>query len=323
MKRLFTKIAVAVAGFTGVAVAQQDPQFTQFMQNRLIYNPGYAGTSNAICGVTQFRQQWASFTGAPQSIALAVDMPLAGLPIGIGLNVINDRIGPMNTVFVRAAGSFNKRIGKGTLGVGIDFGIIQKKISADWIVPEIGKIDPHIPGLYGDALSNPDFGKVTYDVGFGAFYQIPNNFYIGVSSTHLPAQVLKGEANLAFQVSRHYYFMSGKTFQINKWNKITPNVLVKSDFSAAAVDLNLTYMWSDMVWVGGSYRVQSAAAVIAGYQQYIPTTGGGFTARIGYSYDFGVTSQFRGFGSHEIILGVCFAPKIKKTTSYGTDRFLD
>jgi len=323
MKKLFTKIAIAVAGFTGVAVAQQDPQFTQFMQNKLIYNPGYAGTSNAICGVAQFRQQWASFTGAPQSIALSMDMPLAGLPIGIGLNIMNDKIGPMNTVFVRAAGSFNKTIGKGTLGIGIDFGMIQKKISADWIVPETGKIDAHIPGMYGDALSNPDFGKVTYDVGFGAFYQIPNNFYVGISSTHLPAQVLKGDGSLEFQVSRHYYFMAGKTFQINKWNKITPNVLVKSDLAASSVDLNLTYMWSDMIWVGGTYRVQSAAAVMAGYQKYFGTATGGFTARIGYSYDFGATSQFKKYGSHEIILGVCFAPKIKKITTYGNDRFLD
>ncbi|MBA3665067.1 MAG: type IX secretion system membrane protein PorP/SprF, partial [Bacteroidetes bacterium] len=45
MKKLFAQIAIAIAGFTGVAVAQQDPQFTQWMHNRLIYNPGYAGTS--------------------------------------------------------------------------------------------------------------------------------------------------------------------------------------------------------------------------------------------------------------------------------------
>jgi type IX secretion system PorP/SprF family membrane protein len=161
MKKLLIRAALVVVSFTGVAVAQQDPQFTQFMHNRLIYNPGYAGTSNAICGVAQFRQQWSSFTGAPQSIALAVDMPITGLPIGVGLNIINDKIGPMNTLFIRAAGSFNKKIGGGTLGIGIDLGMLQKKISADWIVPEPGKIDSRIPGTYGDALSNPDFGKVT------------------------------------------------------------------------------------------------------------------------------------------------------------------
>src|SRR3954465_7707739 len=115
MKKLFTKIAIAVAGFTGVAVAQQDPQFTQFMYNKLIYNPGYAGTSGAICGVAQFRQQWVGFAGAPQSIAIAGDMPLSGIPLGIGLTVMNDKIGPANTVFARLAGSYNiKKIAGGT-----------------------------------------------------------------------------------------------------------------------------------------------------------------------------------------------------------------
>lgn len=320
MKKLFTKVAIAIAGFTGVAFAQQDPQFTQFMQNKLIYNPGYAGTSNAICGVMQFRQQWAGFTGSPQTFALSADMPLAGLPLGIGLNVMTDKIGPMTTTFVRAAGAFNKKIGPGTLGIGIDIGMIQKKITADWIAPEPGRIDPSIPGSYGAAASNPNFGKVTYDVGFGAFYQIPNNFYVGISSTHLPAQTLTGDGSLKFEVSRHYYFMAGKTFQINKWNKITPNVLVKSDLNASSVDLNLTYMWSDMIWGGGSYRVGSgAAAAMLGYQQRFNGT---TMVRIGYSYDFAASAQFK-YGSHEIILGVCFAPKIKKMTTYSNDRFLD
>lgn len=320
MKKLLTKIVIAVAGFTGVAVAQQDPQFTQFMHNKLIYNPGYAGTSGGICGVVQFRQQWASFTGAPQSIALAVDMPLVGLPLGVGLTVMNDKIGPMNTLFVRAAGSFNKIIGKGTLGIGLDIGFLQKKIDAAWITPEPDRIDPRIPGSYGDALNNPDFGKLTYDVGFGAFYQIPNNFYIGVSGAHLPGQVIKGEGSLQYKLSQHIYFMTGKTFIINKWNKITPNVLVKTDIASNATDFNLTYMWSDMIWVGGSYRTSQSFAALLGYQT---TFGGQYAAKIGYSYDFSTSSQLKKFGSHEIILGICMIPKIKKTTTYGNDRFLD
>lgn len=320
MKKLLTKIVIAVAGFTGVAVAQQDPQFTQFMQNKLIYNPGYAGTSGGMCGVVQFRQQWASFTGAPQSIALAVDMPLAGIPLGVGLTVMNDKIGPMNTIFFRAAGSFNKKIGKGTLGVGLDLGFLQKKIDANWITPETGKIDPHIPGSYGDALNNPDFGKLTYDVGFGAFYQIPNNFYVGVSGTHLPGQVLKGDGSLEYKLSQHIYATAGKTFIINKWNKVTPNVLVKTDVAATAADFNLTYMWSDMIWVGGSYRTTAAFAGMLGYQKLI---GGTTMVRAGYSYDFSTSSQFKKFGSHEIVLGVCLVPKIKKPTTYANDRFLD
>jgi type IX secretion system PorP/SprF family membrane protein len=323
MKKLFTKVAIAVAGFTGVAIAQQDPQFTQFMHNKLIYNAGYAGTSGGMCGVLQFRQQWAGYTGSPQSIALAADMPLTGLPIGIGLQVMSDKIGPMNTVFLRGVGAYNHKIGKGTLGIGIDIGMLQKKISADWVPPETGKIDPKIPGMYGDALQNPDFGKATYDLGAGIFYQIPNDFYIGASCTHVPGQVITSkDGPQEYDLKQHIYVMAGKTFQINKWNKITPNVLYKTDAAAMATDLNLTYMWSDMIWIGGTYRLGDAAAALLGFQMPF---GGGYMARIGYSYDFAMSQQMRtnSKGSHEIILGLCFVPKIKKLMSYGTDRYLD
>lgn len=309
-----------MAGFTGVAVAQQDPQFTQFMQNKLIFNPGYAGTSGGMCGVLQFRQQWAGFEGSPQSMALAADMPLTNLPLGVGLTVMNDKIGPMNTLFLRGAGSFHLKIGKGTLGLGLDLGVLQKKIDATWIPPETGKNDPSIPGSYGDLLQNPDFGKMTYDVGFGAFYQIPNDFYVGISGTHLPGQSIKADGSLQYTLSRHIYITAGKAIEINAWNKITPNVLVKTDLNATVTDLNLTYMWSNMIWVGGSYRTSSSMAAMAGVQMPFGT---GFTARLGYSYDFSTSSQLKKFGSHEIVLGLCFLPKPRKTTTYANDRFLD
>lgn len=318
MKKLFTKIAIAVAGFTGVAVAQQDPQFTQFMHNKLIYNPGYAGTSGAICGNIQFRQQWTSFEGAPQSLALAFDMPV--MPqLGVGLNVMTDKIGPMNTLFLRIPVSYLIRIKTGTLGLGLDAGFLQKKINNTWITPEPGKIDNTIPGNYND-LSNPDLSKGAFDIGFGAFYQIPGKMYLGLSSTHLPAQTIK-EGNLSFELSRHYYFVGGYTFDLNPRNKLTPNVKFKSDAAATAVDVNLTYMWDNMIWVGGTYRIGDAAAAMVGFQK---TTERGLAYKIGYSYDI-TTSNLKGHsgGTHEIILGFCLTKKEKKISSYGDDRFLN
>ncbi len=320
MRNLFTKIAIAVAGFTGVAVAQQDPQFTQFMQNKLIYNPGYAGTSGAICGVGQFRQQWVSFDGAPQSAAIAFDMRLPSVPLGVGLNVITDKIGPMNTTFIRIPVSYNLPLAGGTLGIGIDGGVLQKKINNNWITPEPGKVDPNIPGSY-DALSNPSLNKLTYDLGFGAFYQIPGKMYVGLSSTHLPAQTVKGADKISYDMSRHYYIMAGYSFDINPRNKITPNVKVKSDVAATAVDANLTYMYDNMIWVGATYRVSDATALMLGYQHATPR---GLTYRIGYSYDL-TMSKIKGYtsGTHEIILGFCMSPKPKTLTTSGNDRFLD
>lgn len=321
MRKLFTKIAIAIAGFTGVAVAQQDPQFTQWMHNRLIYNPGYAGTSGAICGVLQFRQQWVSFTGAPQSIAVGADMRLSGAPVGLGISIINDKIGPMSTTFARVAGAWNsKPIAGGTLGLGIDVGILQKSISADWVVPEPDKIDPTIPGAYGtNSLSNAELGKVTYDLGFGAFYQIPGKFYAGLSSTHLPAQTV-GSGSIKYDMTRHFYLMTGYIYAINPRNDIGINIKYKSDLAAGAIDANLMYTYDKKISAGATYRMNDAAAILLGYQQPYQN----YTFRIGYSYDF-TLSQIKGYssGTHEIVLGVCFTPKIKRITSYGDDRFLN
>lgn len=328
MKKLFVKIAFAVAGFTGVAVAQQDPQFTQFMYNKLIYNPGYAGTTGAVCGVLQYRKQWVSFDGAPTSFALAADMRLKTLPLGVGITVISDKIGPMTTNYIRFAGSFNKKLGAGTLGLGLDAGILQKSISANWVVPEPLRNDPRIPGSGGTDASgnylydNGSLNKLIYDLGVGVFYNIPGKAYVGVSATHLPSQQIK-KGDLGYKVKAHYYVMAGYTFQPTKWSKITPNVMYKNDLGATSLDANLTFLWSDMVWIGGTYRIDDAAAILAGYQGKAGQ-GNSIGYKIGLSYDF-TTPKLKTYstGSIEFVLGVCYTPKIKKVTTYGNDRFLD
>ena len=329
MKKLFVKIAFAVAGFTGVAVAQQDPQFTQFMYNKLIYNPGYAGTTGAVCGVLQYRKQWVSFDGAPTSMALSADMRLKALPLGLGITFMNDQIGAMKTNFIRLAGSYNvTKIGSGTLGIGLDLGILQKSISADWIVPEPLKDDPRIPGSGGvgpggaATFTNGDLNKATYDLGLGIFYNIPGKAYIGLSSTHLPSQQIKS-GELGYKVKAHYYLMAGYTFQPTKWSKITPNVMYKNDLASSSLDANLTFLWSDMIWIGGTYRVNDAAAILAGFQNQA-LKGNALSYKVGVSYDF-TTPKLKTYakGSVEFILGVCYTPPIKKTTTYGNDRFLE
>lgn len=326
MKKLFTKVAIMIAGFTGVAYAQQDPQFTQWMHNKLIYNPGYAGTNGGYCGVLQFRKQWASFEGAPTSINFAGDARV--LPsLGVGLTFMNDKIGPMSTNFIRVAGSWlpvNKS--NSVLGVGLDVGMLQKSISNTWVVPEPGKVDPSIPGAY-DVYSNSDLNKATFDLGFGAYYKFfdaENDFNIGLSSTHLPAQSV-GSGSIKYDVSRHYYFITGYSRWINPDNALGANIKYKSDLAAGALDININYKYrlnaanDQVIWLGPTFRLNDAAAILAGYSQRFSGT---TTFRGGVSYDF-VMSKLKGYtsGSFELFLGVCYVPKVKKITTIENDRY--
>lgn len=319
MKKLFTKVVVAVAGFSSVLMAQQDPQFTQFMHSKLIYNPGYAGTSNAICANVLYRKQWVSFPGAPSTGLLSADMRI--LPyLGVGINLMHDAIGADKTFFGRIAVAYNKQIGAGTLGAGIDVGILQKQINENWITPEPGKTDATIPG-YANAngSTNPALSKLTYDLGFGLFYQIPGKMYVGLSSTHLPAQTLSANADVAFKMARHYYVVAGYTHPINPRNDIGANLKVKSDAATTQLDINLTYEYDKFIWVGATYRMEDAIAPMIGARLLKDKS-----LKIGYSYDLPM-SKIKGYtsGTHEIMLGYCMNIKTVKPTVYGNVRFLD
>ena len=330
MKKIFTTLTVAFAALTSVSFAQQDPQFTQFMHSKLIYNPGYAGTSEAICANVLYRQQWVNFPGAPKTGLLSFDMPIGKLPIAIGLNVMTDQIGYSKTLFARLALAYNRHMGPGVLGIGIDGGILQQQFNGTWITPDGPGVDPSIPNYDNGGLasygSNANLNKLSYDLGFGAFYSIANKMYVGISSTHLAAQdlVAGGQGNVRYQLARHYYIVGGYTFNLGEGGKhgISPNVKVKSDAASTQLDVNLTYIYNQSFWVGVSYRMQDAIAPMLGYKF---TKGGVKGLKIGYSYDL-TTSKIKGFssGTHEVMLGYCMVPKNKnKVTSYQNARFLD
>jgi type IX secretion system PorP/SprF family membrane protein len=328
MKKIFTTLTVALAAFTSVSFAQQDPQFTQFMHSKLIYNPGYAGTSEAICANVLYRQQWVNFPGAPKTGLLSFDMPIDQLPLAIGLNVMTDQIGFDKTLFARLALSFNRRIGAGVLGLGIDGGVLQKQFNGTWITPDgTSKYDPNIPNYQsydagGTLQTNAGLNKLSYDFGFGAFYSIANKMYVGISSTHLAAQDIKTNPQVKYALARHYYIVGGYTFDLGEGGKhgINPNVKIKSDAASTQLDVNLTYIYNRTFWVGVSYRMQDAIAPMLG-ARFLKDK----SLKVGYSYDV-TMSKIKGYsaGTHEIMLGYCFnVKKPKKVTSYQNARFLD
>lgn len=328
MNKLFTKLTVAFAALASVSFAQQDPQFTQFMHSKLIYNPGYAGTSDAICANVLYRQQWVNFPGAPKTGLLSFDMPIGSLPMGIGLNVMSDQIGFEKTLFARLALSYKRQIGPGNLGIGIDGGILQKQFNGTWVTPDgNSKYDGSIPTYQsyqtnGTLATNSGLNKLTYDLGFGLYYGIANKMYVGISSTHLTAQDLKAGGDVKFKMARHYYIVGGYTFNLGEGgiHGINPNIKVKSDAASTQVDINLTYIYNNMFWVGASYRMQDAIAPMLG-AKFLKDK----SLKVGYSYDV-TTSKIKGYsaGTHEIMLGYCMNyKKKKKITSYQNARFLD
>jgi hypothetical protein len=79
---------------------------------------------------------------------------------------------------------------------------------------------------------------------------------------------------------------------------LQPSVLVKNDGGGSTqFDLNATFLYNNMLWLGVSYRTEDAIAPMLGYQ-FKPNEKS--MLKIGYSYDV-TTSRLKNYssGSHE------------------------
>lgn len=278
-------------------MAQQDAQFSQNMFNKLPVNPGYAGTSDAICGTLLYRQQWLGFIkgneGIPKTALLSVDAPVKAIHGGLGLTVISDKIGFESGIAAKLAYSYHMDLGPGKLGIGLDAGILQKGIEGGkWVA--VTPSDPSIPVTSSDL--SPDFGL--------GLYYTTSDLYVGASTTHLAkGDLTLGAAN--FGVARHYYFLGGYNYTVNPIWTVKPSFWIKSDFASTQFDVNVTALYNNLFWFGPSYRLKDAIVAMVGVNVG--------NLKIGYSYDI-TTSKIKTYssGTHEIMIGYCFKPNITK-----------
>jgi len=300
---------------------QQDPQFSQFMYDRLSVNPGFAGSNDAICATVIGRQQWSGLSGEPSTGLLNISGPISSIKSGIGATVYLDEIGPISTTVARLSYAYHLKISGSTkLGLGVGLGLINSNINSQWVAYDFG--DDGLIGLgtgAGDpSISQQNQSASTFDASFGAYLYNPK-YYVGISAVHLTEGDL---SELNVQVARHLYFMAGYDFDISPTLTLTPQTLVKTDLASTQVDVNATATYNNTFWLGVSYRLEDAIAPMAGYNYQFPD--GKSNLRIGYSYDL-TTSELNNYssGSHEIMLGYCY--KLQKPLPkrvYKNPRFL-
>lgn len=303
MKKSLTIIALSITGL--VSFAQQDAQFSMNMFNRLAVNPGYAGTNKALCATILYRDQWDKFPGAPKTGLLSIDYGQIAHG-GVGFTIDQDQLGFDKTLKAKLAYSFHLPIGtSGTLGIGLDAGMINKSMTGNFIAPD--GTSTEFGGGTDNAIPWTGTSATTYDVGFGLYFT-NDKLYVGLSSLHLPAQKINDKSSAGntyplsydfqYQIARHYYVMAGYKFQLGTQFDLTPSILTKSDASSTQLDFNLLARWNKMVFVGASYRLTDAIPVMVGMEWK------GF--KLGYAYDVTLSAiKSHSAGTHELMLGYC------------------
>jgi len=138
-------IAIALFSCT-VGIAQQLPQFTQYMYNTISINPAYAGSREALSIVGLHRSQWVGFKGGPITQTLSIHTPLRNDRVGLGLSFIEDDLGPQNYTYLYGDFSYSIPTGQtGKLAFGLKAGFTQYSLDPDFRLSE--SFDPSIYGI--------------------------------------------------------------------------------------------------------------------------------------------------------------------------------
>ena len=116
-------ISFVCLGISATAVAQKEPQYTQYMYNIGSFNPGYVGSVQTPELAGLYRAQWLDIDGAPRTLRLGVNYPLQNETMGLGFNIISDQLGPATQTYVEVAYSYQLKVTDNTkLSFGMDLG---------------------------------------------------------------------------------------------------------------------------------------------------------------------------------------------------------
>ena len=282
--------------------AQQDAQFTQYMYNTININPAYAGSRGVMSIFGLHRTQWVGLDGAPTTNAFSLNTPISNSNLGVGLSLVNDKIGPTNDNTISADISYTIPMSE---DYKLSFGI---KASGNIFNIDVSRLTP------ADPTPDPNLQNYSskFKPNFGAgLYLHSEKLYLGLSVPNFLQDTKYNDNSVSvFQERMNFYFIGGYVFDLSPSIKFKPAVLTKLVTGAPLqVDASANFLFFDKLMLGGAYRWDAAVSALAGFQ----ITDGLF---IGYSYDMETTHLRRyNSGSHEVFLRFELFNKVSKMVS--------
>lgn len=299
MKKRILKYSLIVLLFFAaiMAHAQQDPLFTQYMNNPGLINPAYAGSSGAMNLKGMFRKQWMGMDWSPTTTTLSFSSPLTKYDVGLGATFLDDQIGPMHQTGLYADYSRYFRFSeKRNLALGLKAGFNYYDIN-------LANLRRH---EYDPILeANPQTTAFLPNFGVGIYY-FTTKFFAGLSVPKLIRNDIKDRNNtltVLGKEERHYFLTTGALFDIDDpVFRLRLSAMARIvNGSPSSIEAEATGIIYDKVWVGIGYRLGDA--ITAHLRLQIS-----HRLQIGYSYDLN-NSRLKQYnsGSHEIFVSYDFS----------------
>lgn len=295
------------------ALAQQESQYTQFMHNKVLFNPAYAGFEGAPVITLLHRQQWMGFEKAPQSQVLSVHAPFFVENVGWGLSVSRQSAGVLNRWNVSLPYSYTLTLGDDHhLRMGVQGSL--RYFGLDFGDPSVVATDANDP-----VIAEGMQGKFMGNAGAGLFWNL-NRTYAGVSVPHLFATDIdfSGEPReIVSRQSAHLYFMAGTAFPVSSSISLMPNVMVKTTQGAPiGFDINLNADFYERFMAGLSYRSGGAAMAESVDILFFYRITDAFSLGAAYDFSVGPLSSYNN-GSFEIMLQFLLGGRAAETPENG------
>jgi len=279
---------------------QQDPQYTQYMYNTMSINPAYAGSNDFLSIAALARTQWVGIPGAPETQTLSLHTPLKYSGLGLGFNIVNDKLGPSQEIYFDASVSYTIRTSQnGNLAFGLRLG--GRTLNLDWTK---GRFQNPADVVFNRNVEN----KFLPTLGAGLFYHT-DKWYAGISVPNFLRTEHYDDFLESTAVERlHYFLIAGYVFDLNENIKFKPAVISKIVAGAPlSLDVSANFLFNQKFTAGVAYRWDDSISALLGLQI-------SNNLQIGYAYDL-TTSNYKNYnsGTHEVMLtfNIFRSPRLK------------
>lgn len=220
----------------GIVCAQQDPLYSQYINNPFVLNPAYAGLTNNLNTAVSYRQQWGGLEGSPKTFNANGHISLFDNKMGAGLMIVSDRIGA--TTVNEAYGSYSYRINVTSdkmLSFGLQLGMVNYQFDNSKVNPQ-DRSDP----LYAGTVS-----ETRPSLGAGVILK-NDKFFVGLSVPRMLKSTLSAAGLQSTLYTQHFYLMGSYLFFITDRIRLKPSALLKLVSGApGSVDLNASLIFRE------------------------------------------------------------------------------
>lgn len=286
MKKILLVGMLLIIGTT--SFGQQDPLYSQYLLNPFIINPAYAGYSKDVNALAAYRLQWTGFDGSPVTMNASGHISLADNRMGLGLVILQDKIGTDKTTTVQASYAYhillnnNRRISFGLNGGMVNY-------NQDFSSLTIDETDPKF-------LASINEFKPTF--GAGIIFS-SNRFYLGFSVPKMLKATTSIDGAELILYDQHAYAHLAYLFTLTSRLKLKPFALARAvQGSPLSVDFGAALNADDSYTLGFFTRNLHTYGFLAKINL-------GDVLRLGYVFELPSNKSVGlNYTSHEITLGI-------------------